>query len=60
MLCPKDKPLYTVKDMQYLLGLSRQTLYLLCKGGALHPIKLKRAVRFLPAEVEKFVRERTQ
>ena len=56
---PKIEPLYTIKDVGYLLCFSRQTIWELVKRGELHPIKFKRAVRFSPAEIERFVKART-
>lgn len=54
------QPLYTIKDVTYLLCLTRQTVGLLVRRGDLHAIKLGRAVRFSPAEIERYIAARTQ
>jgi len=57
MTTRKFEPLLTIRDVQQLLHISRNTVYLLTKAGDLRPIKIGSAVRFTGAEVERFVRE---
>ena len=40
-----------------MLGLSRQHVYTMAASGELPSIKLRGAVRFDPADVERFIRE---
>jgi excisionase family DNA binding protein len=56
----EEQPLLTLKDVARFLCLSRQTVWTLCKAGELHPIKLKRAVRFSWEELQRFIAARRQ
>jgi excisionase family DNA binding protein len=52
----KLEPLLTVRDVGYLLRLTRQTLAKLITSGQLHTIKINGSYRFSADDVEKYVR----
>ncbi len=57
MSAPK-KPLLTVKQACELLGICRDTLTSLYQRGKLRVIRLGRAVRFRPEDLESFIERR--
>lgn len=46
--------LITIKNFCDEYGLSRSTFYRLCQKGALHPVKIGRAVRLRREDVERW------
>ncbi len=53
----KEKDLMRPRDVARKLGLSIPHVYTLAAAGTLPSIKLGRAVRFRPADVDTFIRE---
>ena len=49
--------LLTAQGVARMLNLSRQHVYTMAASGELPSIKLKGAVRFDPADVDRFIRE---
>ncbi len=57
MKTTEEKDLLRPRDVGRKLGLSTPHVYTLAAAGTLPSIKLGRAVRFRPADVDRFIRE---
>lgn len=57
MAFDEEKSLMRPRDVALKLGLSVPHVYALASAGALPSVKLGRAVRFRPADVDRFIRE---
>jgi excisionase family DNA binding protein len=57
MKVAEEKDLLRPRDVGQKLGLSIPHVYTLAAAGTLPSIKLGRAVRFRPADVDRFIRE---
>ena len=51
--------LFTVKDVTAALGVSRTLLWRLTKDGTLPSVKVRRALKYRPQDIEQFIREST-
>lgn len=49
--------LYTIKETQELLKVSRAKVYLLIKDGSIQPIKLGKRTLFPESELNRFIEE---
>ncbi len=57
MKATEEKDLMRPRDVGRKLGLSVPHVYTLAAAGTLPSIKLGKAVRFRPADVDRFIRE---
>lgn len=56
MVRTMEKRLLSVRDVCESLGLGHTKLYQLLSAGELRAIKIGRATRFLPEEIDRYVR----
>ncbi len=52
------RPLLSVKEAARLLGFCPATVYKLCADGGLPHARILNAIRIVPADLARFVRER--
>ncbi len=57
MKVSEEKDLLRPRDVGKRLGLSTPHVYTLAAAGTLPSVKLGRAVRFRPADVDRFIRD---
>ncbi len=55
-----SQPLLTADEIARVLSVSRKTIYKLTENGTLPCIRIGRAVRFDPADVEAFLQQAKQ
>lgn len=55
-----DEPLMTVEQVSKWLNLTKNTVYRLVKEDGLPALKIVHSIRFRKAEVERWLKEKTQ